>query len=126
MKKDFSTEIEMDKTDPLVLRQQEQANIAALGQATQQLDNQQKQIKMAILQTQKIQALKEKLVQQIGNSATSVGGGSIPGQISALSDTSGSSIKRENNAGNVCTIPKEPTTKYNMYGDYQKERRKAV
>ena len=48
------------KTDPLVMQRQEQAN-AALEQTTQQQDNHQKQIEVAILQTQKIQALEENL-----------------------------------------------------------------
>ena len=51
---------------------------------------------MSILQTQKIQELEDKLIQQIANSATSVSGSAnIPGQIPASIDTSGSSITRE-------------------------------
>ena len=42
----------MNKSDPSVMRRQEQAN-AALEQATQQQDDHQKQLEVAILQTQK-------------------------------------------------------------------------
>ena len=76
MKNHFSTEIQMNKTGSLVMQRQQQAN-TVLKQASQQQEDHNKN-EVAILQTQKIQALEEKLGQQMANNATSVGGGSVP------------------------------------------------
>ena len=83
----------MNRTDTLVMQRQEQVN-AVLKQANQQEENQQKHIKVAVLQMQKIQALEKKLEQQLANSSTRVRD-SIQGWIPASIDTSGSLVTRE-------------------------------
>ena len=61
---------------------------------------------MAVLQTQKIQVLKEILEQQLANSATNVGG-SIPRQIPASANTSGSLVIRDELQSMLAIFTKE-------------------
>ena len=88
MKKHFSKEIQINKTDPAVIRQKEQAN-AVPDQAKKPEVTQQQALEVTVLQTQKLQALEAKLKQQIANIATS-SGSSIPGRIPATIDTNSS------------------------------------
>ena len=76
----------MNVTDPVVMQQKELAN-AILDQTKEQEETQRQHMKVAVLQTQKIQELETKLKQQPANIATS-SGGSIPGRIPATIDTS--------------------------------------
>ena len=52
MKTDFSTEIQMNLTDPVIMGQNEQAN-AVLNQTKKQEESQQQHMEVAVSQTQK-------------------------------------------------------------------------
>ena len=89
----------MDKTNPVIMRRKELAN-AALTQTKEDKTMQRQTLDIAVLQTQKIQALEEKLEHQLANIATN-SGRSIPGQIPAIIGTSTS-------GGNITsTVTKE-------------------
>ena len=79
----------MNKTDPAIMGHTELAN-AALAQTKEDKITQRQAMEIAVLQTQKIQALKAKLEQQLANITTN-SDNSIPGRISAMIDTSTSS-----------------------------------
>ena len=96
MKKHFSKEIQLNRTDPTIMKRKELAN-AAMAQTMEEETNQKAQLEITILQTQKIQELEEKLNQQLANSATS----SIPGRIPATIDTSDSS--KSNGGGSIAS-----------------------
>ena len=66
----------MNKTDPAIMQQKEQAN-AVLGQTKEHEETQRQDLEVTVLQTRKVQALEAKLKQQITNIATS-SGSSIP------------------------------------------------
>ena len=78
----------MNKTNPAIMRRKELAN-AALAQTKEDETTQRQALEIAVLQTQKIQALEAKLEQQLANIATN-SGNSIPGRIPATIDTSNS------------------------------------
>ena len=86
MKKNFSKEIQINLTNQAIIQQKEQSN-AILDQTKEQEEMQQHHMEMVVLQTQKIQELEIKFVQQLANIATS-SGGSIPVQIPVTIDTS--------------------------------------
>ena len=86
MKKHFSKEIQINKTDPAIMKRTELAN-AVLAQSEEEETTKRKAIEIAVLQTQKIQALEAKINEQLANIATN-SGNSIPGWISATIDTS--------------------------------------
>ena len=85
-KKDFSKEIQMNKTDPAIMQRKELANVA-LAQTKKDERTQRQALEVPVLRTQKIRALKAKLKQQLANIATS-SGSSTPGRIPATIDTS--------------------------------------
>ena len=62
MKKHFSKEIQMNKTDPAVMHQKEQTN-AVLDQTKEHEVTLRQALEVAVLQTQKLQALEAKLKQ---------------------------------------------------------------
>ena len=62
----------MDKTNPVIMRRKELAN-AALTQTKEDKTMQRQTLDIAVLQTQKIQALEEKLEHQLANIATNSG-----------------------------------------------------
>ena len=88
MKKHFSKKIQMNKTDPAIMRRKELAN-AALAQTKEDETTQRQALEIVVLQTQQIQALEAKLEQQLANIATN-SGNSIPGRIPATIDTNNS------------------------------------
>ena len=90
MKTYFSTEIKMNKTDPAIMCQKEQAN-TVLNQTKEHEATQQQALEVVVLQlqTQQLQALEEILEQQLVNIATS-SGSSIPGRIPATIYTNSS------------------------------------
>ena len=88
MKKHFSKEIQMNKTDPAIMKHKELAN-AVLNQTKEREETQQQTMEVAVLQTRKIAELEAKIEQQLANIATS-SGSSIPGRIPATIDTSNS------------------------------------
>ena len=79
MRKHFSKEIQMNKTDPAIMKRTELAN-AVLAQSEEEQIVKRQAIEIAVLQTQKIQALEAKLNEQLANIATN-SGNSIPGWI---------------------------------------------
>ena len=88
MKTHFSTEIQMNKTDPAIMRQKERAN-EVLNQTKKHEATQRQALEVAVLQTQKLQELEAKLKQQIANIATS-SDNNIPGRIPATINTNSS------------------------------------
>ena len=86
MKKHFSKEIQMNRTDPAIMRRKELAN-AAMKQTEEDDTDRRTQQELAILQTQKIQELQEQL-KEVANSVTK---NNFTGRIPALIDTSDSS-----------------------------------
>ena len=86
MRQHFSAEIQMNRTDPSIMRRKEIAN-AAVAQTSENETNQREALEIAVLQTQKIQALEAKLEQQLANIATNNNNNSIPGRIPASIDT---------------------------------------
>ena len=88
MKKHFSKEIQMNKTDPAIMKRKELAN-AVLDQTKEREETQRQTMEMAVLQTKKIAELKAKIEHHLANIATS-SGNSIPGRIPATIDTSNS------------------------------------
>ena len=81
MKKHFSREIQMNVTDPSVIRRNEQANVF-INQYKQREETQRQQMELAILQTQKIQELEMTIQEQTTNIVTDNRGG-IPRQVLA-------------------------------------------
>ena len=86
MRKHFSKEIQLNRTDPAITKQKKIAN-AAMTKTMEDDTDRQAQIEMAVLQTKKIQELEERLNQQMANSATNT---NIPGRIPASIDSSDS------------------------------------
>ena len=76
----------MNKTDPAIMKRTELAN-AVLAQTKEDETNQREALEIAVLQTQKIQALEAKIEQQLANIVTN---NSVPGRIPASIDTSSS------------------------------------
>ena len=76
----------MNKTNLAITKCTELANMV-LAQTKEDEINQQDALEIAVLQTQKIQALEARLEQQLANIATN---NSVPGRIPASIDTSGS------------------------------------
>ena len=76
----------MNKTNPAIMQRTELAN-EALAQTKEDKTIQRQAMEIAVLQTQKIQALEAKLEQQLANIATN-SGSSIPRRIPATIDTS--------------------------------------
>ena len=101
MRKHFSKEIQMNKTDPAIMKRAELAN-AVLAQTKEDETNQREALEIAILQTQKIQALEAKIEQQLANIATN----SVPGRIPASIDTS-SSASGAGGGSTTSTVTKE-------------------
>ena len=83
----------MNKTDPAIMKRTELAN-AVLAQAEEEETTKQQAIEIAVLQTQKMQALEAKLNEQLANIATN-SGNSIPGRITATIDTNTSGCGEE-------------------------------
>ena len=82
MRKHFSKEIQMNKTDPAIMKRTELAN-AALAQSKEDDDAQRQAAEVLVLQTQKIQELEARIEQQqLANSATNMVPGRIPTSIS--------------------------------------------
>ena len=106
MRKHFSKEIQMNKTDPAIMKRTELAN-AVLAQSKEDEDAQRQAMEVLVLQTQKIQELEARIEQQqLANSATNMVPGRIPTSISTGSNNgsiAGGSNKRRNDA-NVFTI----------------------
>ena len=92
----------MNKIDPAIMRRKELAN-AALAQTKEDETTQQQALEIAVLQTQKIEALEAKLEQQLANIATN-NGNSIPRRIPATIDTSNS---RSGGGSTTSTVTKE-------------------
>ena len=88
MKTHVSTKIQMNKTNLAIMQQKEQVN-AVLDQTKEHEETQQQALEVAVLQSQKLQALRAKIEQQIANIATS-SGSSIPRRILATIDTNSS------------------------------------
>ena len=88
MKKHFSKEIQMNKTDPAIMKRKELAN-AVLDQTKEREETQRQTMEVAVLQTKKIAELEAKIEHQLANIATS-SGSSIPGRFPATIDTSNS------------------------------------
>ena len=84
MRKYFSKEIQINKTDPAIMKRTELAN-AVLAQTKEDETNQQQALEIVVLQTQKIQALEVRLEQQLANIAPN---NRVPGRIPASIDTS--------------------------------------
>ena len=102
----------MNKTDPAIMKRKELAN-AVLAQTKEDESNQQQALEIAILQTQKIQELEEKIQQQLANSATN----SVPGRIPASIDTKqqrkwrwqyNEHSNKGRNDADICTIYSKP------------------
>ena len=102
MRKHFSKEIQMNKTDPAIMKRMELAN-AALAQTKEDESNQQQALEIAVLQTKKIQELEAKIEQQLANSATN----SIPRRIPALIDTSSTGSGGGGGGSTTSTVTKE-------------------
>ena len=82
MRKHFSKEIQMNKTDPAIMKRTELAN-AVLAQSKEDEDAQRQASEVLVLQTQKIQELEARIEQQqLANSATNMVPGRIPTSIS--------------------------------------------
>ena len=101
MRKHFSKEIQMNRTDPAIMRRKELANAATAQTAEDETDRRTAQ-EVLVLQTQKIQALEEKLNLRLANSATD-----IPGRIPASIDTSDSSGSNSGGGSTTSTVTKE-------------------
>ena len=91
----------MNKTGPVIMKRTELAN-AILTQTKEDETNQREALEIAVLQTQKIQALEAKIKQQLANIATN---NSVPGRIPASIDTSSSGSGR--GGSTTSTITKE-------------------
>ena len=103
MKKHFSKEIQLNRTDPAIMRQKELAN-ATMAQTMEDETNQRAAQEILVLQTKKIQDLEEKLNLQIANSVTN---NNIPGRIPALIDTSDSSKSNGGGGSTTSTVTKD-------------------
>ena len=103
MKKHFSKEIQMNRTDPAIMKRKELAN-AAMAQTMEDDTNQRAALEIAVLQTKKIQDLEEKLNQQMANIATN---NNIPGRIPASIDTSDSSKSNGGGGSTTSTVTKD-------------------
>ena len=90
----------MNRTDPVIMKRTELAN-AVLAQTKEDETNQQQALEIAVLQTQKIQALEARLEQQLANIATN---NSVPGRIPASINTSGS---KSGGGSTTSTVTKE-------------------
>ena len=85
MKQHVSREIQMNVTDPSVIRWNEQANVV-VNQYKQRDETRRQQMELAIMQTQKIQELEMKIQEQTANIVTDNCGG-IPRQVLAPINT---------------------------------------
>ena len=115
MKKHFSKEIQMNKTDPAIMKQKEVAN-AVLDQTKEREENQQQTMEVAVLQTKKIAELEEKIEYQLANSTTN-SGNSISGRIPATIDTINSGSTSGGGSTNS-TVTKEEMMQ--MFTQFQK------
>ena len=100
MKKHFSKEIQLNRTDPAIMRQKELAN-ATMAQTMEDETNQQAAQEILVLQTKKIQELEEQL-KEVANSVTN-----IPGRIPASIDTSDSSKSNGDGDSTTSTVTKD-------------------
>ena len=103
MRKHFSKEIQMNRTDPAIMKRKELAN-AAMAQTMEDDTDRRAAQEILVLQTEKIQALEEKLNLQMANSATN---SNIPGRIPALIDTSDSSKSNGGGGSTTSTVTKD-------------------
>ncbi|OEU17011.1 hypothetical protein FRACYDRAFT_239612 [Fragilariopsis cylindrus CCMP1102] len=102
MRKHFSKEIQMNKTDPAIMKRTELAN-AVLAQNREDENAQRQASEVLVLQTQKIQELEARIEQQqLANSATN----QVPGRIPASIST-GSSNGSAGGSSATSTVTKE-------------------
>ena len=100
MKKHFSKEIQLNRTDPAIMQQKELAN-TTMAQTMEDETNQRAAQEILVLQTKKIQELEEQL-KEVANSVMN-----IPRRIPASIDTSNSSKSNGGGGSTTSTVTKD-------------------